>query len=171
MIRSIVRRQLDAAERRFGASMDYMRHVADRDLGLFLKLSMLQPATWHHRRLPADAFHAARLATTLHADCGECVQIEVSAARQAKVPADVLRAVLEGRAADLSPGMADAVAFAQAVTRGDDPGDELRARLTTAVGEAGVVELATAVATAQFYPTLKRALGYSKSCSLVRVEV
>ncbi|HET7231576.1 MAG TPA: hypothetical protein VFJ16_16320 [Longimicrobium sp.] len=169
MIRSIVRRQLDAAERRLGASMDYMRHVADRDLGLFLKLSMLQPATWHRKRLPAEAFHAARLATTLHADCGECVRIEATAARQAGVPASLVHAVLDGRPDDLSAPVADAVAFAQAVARGDDPDDELRARLAEAFGEAGVVELAAAVATAQFYPTLKRGLGYSRSCSLVQV--
>jgi alkylhydroperoxidase family enzyme len=171
MIRSIVRRQLDAAERRFGASMDYMRHVASRDLGLFLKISMLQPATWHNRHLPADAFHAARLATTLHADCGECVQIEASAARQAKVPAAIVRAVLDDRVDALPEGVADAVAFARTVASGGDPDDALRARLAGRYGEAGVVELATAVATAQFYPTLKRGLGYSRSCALVRVEV
>ncbi|HYH81499.1 MAG TPA: hypothetical protein VEX86_16970 [Longimicrobium sp.] len=171
MIRAIVQRQLAAAERRFGASMDYMRHVADRDLGLFLKLSMLQPATWHRRRLPRDAFHAARLATTLHADCGECVQIEVTAARKAGVPAALLRAVLDDRGAGLPDGVGDAVTFAQVVASGADPDDTLRARLTSRFGEEGVVELANAVATAQFYPTLKRALGYSRSCALVQVAV
>jgi alkylhydroperoxidase family enzyme len=171
MIGRVVERQLRAAERRFGASMDYMRHVAEREMGLFLKISLLQPATWHRRALPADAFHAARLAATSHADCGECVQVEVSAARQAGVPPEILRAVLEGRTEELPEGVAAAVAFARTVAAGQDPDNEVRGRLAGLYGEEGVIELAAAVATAQFYPTLKRGLGFAKSCSRVRIEV
>ena len=49
--------------------------------------------------------------------------------------------------------------------------DELRETLRQRYGERGLIELAYAIASSQIPPTVKRCLGYARSCRLVHVEV
>ena len=171
MLRQLILKRLDAAERKLGGvSVDYLRHVARTSLPAFFKFSLFMPLAAHRRKLPADAYHVARLVATRHEDCGTCVQIEVNLARQAGVPADLLRAVLAGRVGELSPELADVYHFAGAVAAARDDA-ELRACLRARYGEEAFVELALAIAAARIFPTTKRALGYATSCALVKVQV
>ena len=48
--------------------------------------------------------------------------------------------------------------------------DELRDQIRAAWGEQGLIELAFTVATARFYPGLKRGLGFAHTCERVVVE-
>nr|HIG74025.1 hypothetical protein [Bacteroidota bacterium]HIL57977.1 hypothetical protein [Rhodothermales bacterium] len=169
MLRALLRRQLDAAERRLGAPMDYLRFAAEADPVAVLKFGLLQPATGHRRALSPEVFHAARIAATQTADCGTCVQIEVTAARRAGVTPEAIRAILAGAAEERA--VQDAVAFGRACARHEDPGDTLRNRIVARYGDRGLVELSLAVTTALAYPTMKRALGYAEACSVVRVDV
>ena len=61
--------------------------------------------------------------------------------------------------------------FAEAVVTGSGDAERYRERLRKVFGEEAVVELALAIATARIFPTLKRGLGYAKSCSAVKVDV
>ena len=167
MLRSVLRRSLDRTERQLGAPVDYLRYAAEHDPGGVVKFALLQPATGHRRVLPADVYHAARIAATQEADCGTCVQVEVNAAREAGVDAETIRALLAG---EPSGPLADAVTFARMTVRGEDP-EAPRQRLRKRFGDRGVVEVALAVTTAQVYPTMKRALGFATACALVEVEV
>jgi alkylhydroperoxidase family enzyme len=171
MLRRLVLRRLDAEERKLGGvSVEYLRHVARASLPAFLKFALFTPLAGHRKKLPADAYHLARVVAVRHEDCGTCVQIEVNLARKDDVAPELLRAALEGRFDDLPPHLADACRFARAVCeRGDDA--ELRERLRARHGDEGLVELALAVAAARVFPTTKRALGYATSCSLVEIEV
>ncbi|MEM6326966.1 MAG: hypothetical protein AAF791_07605 [Bacteroidota bacterium] len=169
MIRSVLRRQLDATERRLGGSMDYLRFATEADPAAVIKFGLLQPATGHRRVLPREVFHAARIAATQTADCGTCVQMEVNAAVSAGVAAESVRAMLAGDATEAE--VQDAQVFARATARHEDPGEDLRTRIVTRHGERGLVELALAVTTALAYPTMKRALGFATACSRVTVTV
>ncbi|HSG50351.1 MAG TPA: hypothetical protein VLA43_21165, partial [Longimicrobiales bacterium] len=51
------------------------------------------------------------------------------------------------------------------VSTGLDAGDARRALLAR-VGEEGMVELASAVAGAQYFPVLKRGMGLAQSCRI-----
>lgn len=124
----------------------------------------------HRRKLPLDAFHVARLAATQVEDCGTCVQIVVNMARKEDVGADLLKAALAGNEAALPAPLGDVLRYARQVAQGQDDA-ELRDRLRASYGEAGLVELALAIATARVFPSVKRAMGHAVSCSLVRVEV
>jgi alkylhydroperoxidase family enzyme len=171
MLRALLRRRLDAAERKLGASVDYLRYALEHDLAAVVKFGLFQPATQHRKRVPADVYHAARIAATLRLDCGECVQIEVDAARRAGVPSEVVRAILDGGHQSLRADVVAAVAFAGAVAGGAEPEEEARQRLHERFGDAGMVELSLAVVTAQVYPTMKRGLGFAKSCAVTQVRV
>ena len=167
MIRALLRRSLDRAERQLGAPVDYLRYAAEHDPAAVVKFGLLQPATGHRKALPVEVYHAIRIAATHEADCGTCVQIEVGAAREAGVAVETVRAILAGTPPE---PLAAAVAFARATARGEDPTVE-RGRLRERYGDRGVVEAALAVTTAQAYPTMKRALGYATACALVEVQV
>ena len=48
--------------------------------------------------------------------------------------------------------------------------DEMRDQIRAKWGERGLIELAFVIATARFYPALKRGMGYAHTCERVIVE-
>lgn len=171
MIRRLILRRLDAEERTLGMSVDYLRHILRVSLPAFLKFSLFLPLARHRRTLPPVPYHIARLVATQKADCGTCVQAEVNLARRAGVAPTILEAIIYHRIEELEPESADIYYFTQAVVDATGEEETLRSRLLARYGERGIVELALGIATAQVYPTTKRALGYATSCAHVKVKV
>jgi alkylhydroperoxidase family enzyme len=171
MLRSFILKRLDLAEKQLGASLDYLRHILNTSFAAFVKFALFMPLAAHRRRLPAEPYHVARLVATKHEDCGTCVQIVVTAARDERVSADIVRAVLAGRAEALAPELADVYHFTRAVLAASGEEGDARERLRARYGEEGLVELALGIASARVFPTTKRALGYATSCALVEVKV
>ena len=171
MLRRLASKLIAQQERLLGAPLDHLRHIASTSLSALGKFCLLAPLSNHRRALPADAFHIARLLATLHEDCGTCVQIEVNLARKDGVSPQIIRAVLDRQPRDLPVELNGVYRFTEAVL--DRTGDDecLRDQLRNIYGNEAVVELALAIATARFFPTAKRALGYAKSCSLEPVQV
>jgi hypothetical protein len=56
MLLKLVLNRLDAAERRLGESLDYLRHMARVSLGSFFKLAAQPVAGWTNRHLPAHVY-------------------------------------------------------------------------------------------------------------------
>lgn len=168
MLHHLIYKQLDKAEKTLGVSMDYLRHVADASRALFVKFALVMPLVGHRRALPKAAYHVARLVAVRHEDCGACVQINVNIALQDGVAPELLRAVLNGRPADLTPPLADVYHFAATICAGRDD-DALRERIRHHFGEEGLVELALGIAITYVFPVTKRALGYAQHCT--RVEL
>src|SRR5215203_4510612 len=52
MLTRLVLNRLDAAERRLGESLEYLRHMARASLGDFFKFAVLPVAGWTNARLP-----------------------------------------------------------------------------------------------------------------------
>lgn len=168
MLDALFSRGLRSAERKLGlpGSMDYLRAVARASPSAFLKFSLFLPLAAHRTRLPADAAAAARLAATLHQDCGSCVQVVVATAQQDGVLASLLQSLVEGRLDDVPEGVALSFRFARAVAAQEPEASELRDALRGRFGEAGLVDLALAISTAQTFSITKRALGFAESCAL-----
>ncbi|MBL9134865.1 MAG: hypothetical protein JNK85_03310 [Verrucomicrobiales bacterium] len=171
MLSSWIQRGIRQQEETLGVPLDYLHYINQHDPVAVAKLGLIKPLATHRRRLPPEALHLARLQAIRVEDCGECVQIEVNLARKAGVPPEFLRAVLSEQLENLPSDLADVVRFAFAVAVSASDEDGLRERLRQRYGDAGLVELCLGIASARFFPTLKRALGYSQSCSLIRVAV
>jgi alkylhydroperoxidase family enzyme len=171
MLKAIIKRKLAGEERRLGGSLDYVRHILDTSFGAFLRFTWVLPLNEYRRALPADAYFVARLAATRDADCGTCLQIEANLARRAGVPADVVRAAVDGRPDALPRPLQDVHRLAEAVVRATYDEDGLREELRARFGERGLVELALAIASCRVFPVVKRTLGYAKSCAHVTVAV
>ena len=171
MLRWLIRRKLDGEEKKLGESVDYLRHVVDVSPAAFLRFASILPFANSRKVLPADAWFVAQLAAVHHEDCSTCVQITVNLARQAGVSAALLRAALEQDFEELPPDMADVLRFSLSVVAASSGEGELRETLRKRYGERGMIELAYAIARGRIPPTVKRALGYAKSCSVVPVHV
>src|SRR5262245_14662635 len=137
MLRWFIRKRLAAAEKRLGASVDYLRHILDVSLRAFLKFVKVMPLAEYRRSLPPGPYHVARIVATRNEDCGPCVQIEVNLARKAGVRPEVVQAVLAFNPAGLPDDLAEAYRFAEAVVTRNGAEDELRERIRRRHGEAG----------------------------------
>jgi alkylhydroperoxidase family enzyme len=171
MIRKLIARRLEAEERRAGVPLDYIRFILRTSFASFIKYALFIPMSRHRRKLPADAFHVARLVATRSEDCGTCVQIVVNLARQDGLPPALIQAVLAGGTEAMPDDLADVYRFTLAVLQASYDEGELRERLRTRYGEEALIELAFAIATVRVFPITKRALGYAVSCSKVELTI
>lgn len=171
MLNSLIHRIIDQQEEELGASMEYLREMADQSTSAFVKFALFMPLADHRKQAPPAAYHLARLLSTRSEDCGPCVQIGVNMARQDDVPPEYIRAAITDEPEQLPPLLQDVYHFARAVAMQREVSSELRERLTDEIGEKGITELSLGMATAQVFPILKRGMGYGKSCRLVDIEV
>jgi alkylhydroperoxidase family enzyme len=153
MLRAILERQFRKEEKLFGAgALDYVRHILRVSPGAFFKFAQFLPLSKYRRVLPAEAQAVAVLVATRDEDCGTCVQIGVNLARKPGVSADLLRAVLDRRPETLPAPLADVYHFTEAVVQATYQESELRERVRKHYGEAGLVEVALAMASCRVFP-------------------
>lgn len=168
LMRQLVHWFIKKQEQQLGASLDWLRELANSSLPAFFRLALVTPLGNHRKHLSRDAWHVARLVVTLHEDCGTCVQILLNLAQKDGVSAEILKAVLSDNVNALPEEIRDVHRFAWIVASGGDKPD-LRERLRERYGDAAFTELALAIATSRLIPTTKRALGHAQSCSLIKL--
>lgn len=149
--------------------MDYAYHLRDVAPGRLWRFSMIRVVGGKRQFTPAAVYHAAGMAAAMVEDCGPCVQIHVNLALKDKVPGDVLRALAARRFDDVPADVALGFRYGEAVANGL-AADEMRDRIRVQWGEQGLIELAFTIATARFYPALKRGMGFAHTCERVVVE-
>jgi alkylhydroperoxidase family enzyme len=171
MLRWLLRRRIDATEKQLGAPLDYVREMLAASSALPLRFFAGTALLARRRRAPRDVWHVAGLVATRHEDCGACVQIGVNLARQDGVPAEALRAVLDGAPGRLPEPLAEAYRFAAAVCAADGSEGPWRDALRKRHGDEALIELSLAVAAARVFPTVKRGMGHAVSCALAPVTV
>ena len=171
MIRWLLHRKLDSEEKKLGESVDYLRHVLDVSPGAFFRFASVMPFSESRKKLPAAAWFVAQIAAAQREDCGPCLQITVNLAQRAGVDPALLEAALSGDTAALPDELAEVLEFSRAVASAEDDNGELREKLRERYGERGFIELSYAIASARIPPTVKRALGYARSCRHVKVTV
>lgn len=169
MLRWLIRRKLDSEEKRLGESMDYLRYVVDVSPAAFIRFASIMPFANARKRLPPEAWFIAQVVAAKREDCGPCLQITVNLAREAGVEAGLLRWAVDGDFDELPEDLADVARFADSVVDASDD-DSLRSKLVARYGERGLVEIAYAIASSRIPPTVKRSLGYAKSCKSVDIR-
>jgi alkylhydroperoxidase family enzyme len=158
------------AEKKLGVPLDYMREVAANAPAAFRLLGRVSALGQSLRPLDRHAAHLAGLGAAMHDDCGTCVQIHINLARADSVPEDVLRRAVMGEAGTLPAPLADAFRFGEAVAANDPEMHELREKLEGTLGKRAVIEMSIGIGFARFYPTIKRALGFARSCAVLRFD-
>jgi AhpD family alkylhydroperoxidase len=149
--------------------MDYAYHLRDVAPGQLWRFSLIKVVEGGRKFTPPGAYHAAGMAAAMAEDCGPCVQIHVNLALKDGVPAAVLRALAARRLDGVPEDVAIGFEYGDAVARGG-MADELRDAIRDKWGERGLIELAFTIATARFYPAVKRGMGFAHTCERVVVE-
>lgn len=152
--------------RHYDYDVSYIEELADASLGAFQAFEAAMPMGRYHQAAPADLLFVAKIAAMREQDCGPCTELGVKIAREAKVPEAVIRGALHG-GKGLNAEQLDVYNYARGVTANEELDEELLPRLQARWGKEVVAEFAIAIVAARLYPTLKRALGHSKSCSLI----
>lgn len=169
MIRRLFKLALQRFERQNGYDVSYSRYVLDHSLPAFWKFARINGFAQHKEDVPRDAYYAAKITSARIADCGPCTQLMVTWAERAKVPEQIIRAVLTRDFASMPADVELVVRFAEAALARDIEADELREKIRSKWGDRAVISLAFAITAGQIFPTVKYALGYGHACTLVRV--
>ncbi|OAS25297.1 hypothetical protein [Methylobacterium platani] len=154
------------AERRVGVGFDYVRRIAQIDLGLLGRYNKIFGFLDPNTKVPAPAYHVARLRGAVAADCGTCVEAEINLALRAGVDVAFVDRIVSGDYRDLPVGIAAVATLADAVAGRRDDAPEARERVRQAYGEAGLIEIAFAMNGAALLPGIKRAMGFVTACDL-----
>jgi hypothetical protein len=169
MLKWMIHRKLRGFENAYGYDGSYMHEVLDVDLGAFLKFGRAVALGRYRKDVPTDAYFAAALASSMHADCGPCTQLGVGFALQAGVPARAVAAIVAGDEAAMTSDVVLGFRFARAVLAHAAETDELREEIVRRWGQRAVLALVFGIMASQMYPTLKYALGHGKACTRVVV--
>lgn len=170
MIRWLFRRKINDAEKFLGVPAEDARYILRYSVKALIAYSGLQKVSRYHGTLPAEVYYAAKFGAYRQEDCGSCLQITVNLARKDGVATERIRDLLDGRVEALPEPLREVFQFAeQQANRVDNP--ELRERLRQRYGDHGLITLALAITSAGTYPTMKRVLGFTTTCSKVQVEV
>ena len=166
MLKHIAHFLIRRAERRVGVQFDYIHQIAETDIGLLARYNKIFGFLDPNRKVPAQAYHTARLRGAIAADCGTCVEAEINLARNANVDPTTIDHVLSGDYTALPIEITAVASLADAVAgrRADDP--EARDTIRKTFGEAGLIEISLAMNGAALLPGVKRAMGYATACDI-----
>ena len=167
MFKRLLKRQLRKFQSRYGYDTFYMRELIDTDEFGALKLALISPFTDERFSLPAAPYFAARLTATRRADCGSCLKLVITMAREVGVELEAIEALLDGAAVALPDDMVLAERYARAVLDNDPELPDIIDACQQRWGKAGIAGLSAAVVSGQLYPTFKRGLGHGNACEPV----
>lgn len=160
------RQSLQGFGRHYDYDVSYLEELLDSSPGAFLALEAAMPMGQYRQAVPLDLLFIAKIAAMRQQDCGPCTELGMKMAREAGISEAVIRGALHG-GQGLDDEQLDVYHYAQGVAANEELDPGLLPRLQKRLGREVVAELAVNIVATRLYPTLKRALGHAKSCSLM----
>lgn len=156
--------------RGFGAHYDYdvsyLEELMDVSPIAFQAFEGAMPMAQVRKAAPVEAILIAKLTAAQAEDCGPCLALGVKIAREAGLPDALIRGVLRG-GEGLNAEQLDLLRYARGVAVNEGMDQEVFARVEARWSREVMAELAVNIIAMRMYPTMKRALGYAKSCALM----
>jgi hypothetical protein len=171
MIKNLMKAILAKEERKLGESIDWARYLVDKAIAVFSKYLLALPLLSQWKYSPAEAISISRLIAVQNEDCGSCVQIEINMAKRRNVNRELIQCVLQKKYEKLDGKHQHVARFTEAVINRTGFEKEMGDRVKDAFGEKAFLEISLSIATSRFYPTIKRALGYSTECKIENFRV
>ncbi len=160
------RQALQEFGRHFDYDVGYLLELADASPEAFRAFEAAMPMSRVQKVAPAETVQIAKIAGMRAQDCGPCTELCLKIAREAGVAEPVIQGALRG-GEGLNAEQRDIHDYARAVALNEEMDPELLPRLEARLGKAALAEIAVNLVGMRIYPTLKRALGHAKSCSLI----
>lgn len=169
-IPSEVEEHISAFEQHYDYDASYIRALYASSPACYEAYRGFLPMASVREKTPAEVWFTAALIATQSEDCGPCVQLTVRMAREAGVDPEIIQSALNG-GKGLPPELQEVREFAWNMATNEPENLPLRESLLERYGPEILAELSVAIAALRVFPTLKRGLGFAKSCSLVNIEV
>ncbi|RBP35529.1 hypothetical protein DES53_12149 [Roseimicrobium gellanilyticum] len=160
------REGLRAFAQHYDYDVSYLEALMDASPEAFFAFEAAMGASRFQKAAPTELLAIVKIAALRTEDCGPCTELAIKMGREAGIPDAIMRGALHG-GKGLSPEHLDVYQFAHAVTTNEEMDPDLLPRLESRWGREVMAELGVALVGARIYPTIKRALGYAKSCSLI----
>jgi len=161
---------IDEYEAHYKYDSKYMREILNHAPEAFEKYYAFIPMAEYRKVTPVEVYYVAKLAAMAEEDCGECLQLNIRFALENDVSREVIRAVIDGEGS-LSDDLRTVYNFTVKVANREDIPQELSISMEKKYGKEIMIELALCIASAKVFPTLRRTLGYARSCSLLEFEI
>lgn len=169
LLRGLARRLTHDFGKRYRYDVQYVERILEVSPIAFGHYLAIGAIARHNEDVPTSAWYAAKLAATLHEDCGSCVQLVADMAIEAGVPAVMVAALVAGDEAAMDENTLLGWRFARASLAHDPVAEHWRLAIRNAWGERAVISLAVTVAGTRCFPVIKYALGHGYACTRVRV--
>lgn len=163
-------KMIDDFEQHYQYDSTYMRELLDSSSEGFTRFNNFMPLNDFREKLDLEDYWVAKLAAMQIEDCGECLQLNVRMALEAGVAKGLVEAAIHDPSA-LPVALQDVFCYAKHVACDDALEPDQVERIMTRYDKGSLLELGLCVATAKVFPTVKRAVGYTKSCSLISIDV
>lgn len=160
------RENFQAFGKHYDYDVTYLEEFMDASPGAFQAFEPVMPMGRYRKAASLELIFLVKIAAGRVEDCGPCLLLGVKMAREAGVSEEIIRGGLQG-GKGLSPELKDVHDYARAVAVNSSAVTDLLPKLEQRWGREVVAELALAIVAVATYPTLKRALGHAKSCSLI----
>ena len=166
MIKSIAKHLIQNAEKQIGVSLDYVHYIAKTDISLLTRYNKIFAFLNPNKKIPALAYHTARLRGAIAADCGTCVEAEINLAKKAKLETETIKQVLAQDYENLPKEIAAIAKLADSILIEKSDNQEAREIIKEKFGDAGLIEISFAINGAALLPGIKKTLGYGTACDL-----
>lgn len=163
-------KMLLALKKRYDYDVQYQQLILNTDLPAFLKFMGFQTMSAHSGNLPVGPLFAARIRAIIFEDCGPCAQLIVNMALEAKLPMDIVRAIIQKDLSNLPADIALVLQFTEYVLAHDPAADDLREQVVALWGVKGLVAIGFAISSSRVYPALKYTLGYGRVCNQIQIN-
>ncbi|MEZ5885838.1 MAG: hypothetical protein R3D56_02905 [Paracoccaceae bacterium] len=169
MLKLLAHRLVGRFGRRYRYDTGYMKEMIEEDFAGFRRFAKLADLSAYGFGLPSGPLFAAKFIATRAAGCGPCVELVIRMAEEAGVSRAALAAIArKGCPAD--PDMRLAADFAEAVVTNGAGLPDLLEAVEARFGRRGRTGLSVAIATAHFYPMVKRGMGHARDCDMLPPE-
>jgi hypothetical protein len=159
---------IESFERQYNYDSGYIKEILDASEKGYQAYEGFLPMAHFINKCPADAYFVAKLVTMKTEDCGPCLQLNVTMAKEAGVDPEVIKAAL-GNGDDLKGELKMVFDYTQGVLYNNDQG--AREQVLEHYGKEILVELSIGIASARIFPTLKKAIKGNTFCSVPDLEV
>lgn len=161
---------LNAFDEKYQYDSTYMKDLLDSSPEGFKTFHGFMPMAQFRQEAEPIPYFLSKIVATQSEDCGSCLQLVVRMAQEAGISNEIIEGGLN-QGKGLSSELKDVYDFTIGVAANQALEESLVERMEKKHGKTGISELSLCIASAKVFPTLKRALGYAKSCSLVTIEV
>ncbi|EQC50183.1 hypothetical protein M899_2864 [Bacteriovorax sp. BSW11_IV] len=161
---------IDQFEKHYNYDCNYMRKMAKANPKAFETFVNFLPMGQVGKSLPSDVLWTAKIAAMLTEDCGACVQLNITMALEAGVDKNIVQNIVKSPNA-LNDDLKLVYDFAKAVATNQEDHHSIQKIVEQKFSADQLTELALAIASTKIYPSIKRALGDFKSCSLYQFSI